>query len=399
MTKQTSTGSAFEIPFAERLSRLGTETAFVVLAKAKALEAQGRDIVHLEIGEPDFDTPRHIIEAGARALREGYTHYTAAAGMPDMREAVAKYAGELRGMTFDPEQVVITPGAKPIMYYLITLLVDKGDEIIYPNPGFPIYESVINFVGGKAVPIQLRMENDFRIDIGELREKISDKTKLIILNSPQNPTGGVLTRADLEAIAEAAIKHNVMVFSDEIYSKIVYDGRHESIASLPGMSDRTVILDGMSKTFAMTGWRLGYGIMPVKLAQAVTRLQTNIVSCTAAFTQRIIPAALFGPQNEPEQMVAEFRRRREIIVEGLNAIPGISCVRPAGAFYAFPNVGELGIPSSELESRVLNEAGVAVLSGTSFGRFGEGFLRLSYANSVEKIRLALDRLKDFVAGL
>lgn len=392
-------GPAYEIRFAERMSRLGTETAFVVLAKAKALEAQGRDIVHLEIGEPDFDTPENIIEAAVGALRDGYTHYTAAAGMPDMREAVARYAGDLRRLTFNMENVVITPGAKPIMFYAILALVNEGDEIIYPNPGFPIYESVINFMGGRAVPIQLRMENDFRLDIDELLGKITDRTRLIIINSPQNPTGGVLTRADLEAIAQAAIEHDIMVFSDEIYSKIIYDGAHESIASVPGMTDRTVILDGMSKTFAMTGWRLGYGIMPVKLAEAVTKLQTNCASCTAAFTQRIIPEALFGPQDKPQEMVAEFKRRREVIVNGINDIPGVTCLRPAGAFYVFPDVKEWGLSSSVLEDRILNEAGVAVLSGTSFGAFGEGFLRLSYANSVKNIQTALARIRDFAARL
>lgn len=396
MTEPKLANPVFEAPFARRMSRLGTETAFVVLAKAKALEAEGKNIVHLEIGEPDFDTPSNIVAAAITALREGYTHYTPAAGMPDMREAVAKYAGEMRGLSFTPDNVVITPGAKPIMFYAIMALVDDEDEVIYPNPGFPIYESVISFIGGRPVPIQLRMENNFRMDIDEFLRLITDRTRLIIINSPQNPTGGVLTKEDLEAIAKAAIERDIMVFSDEIYSKTLYDGKHESIASLPGMAERTIILDGMSKTFAMTGWRLGYGIMPSKLAEAVTRLQTNCASCTAAFTQRVIPEALFGPQDEPQKMVAEFKRRRDVIVDGLNEIPGFTCLRPAGAFYVFPDVRELGLPSSVLEDRILNEAGVAVLSGTSFGHFGEGFLRLSYANSVENIRNALRRLRDFV---
>jgi len=396
MTEPKSANPARGVAFARRMSRLGTETAFVVLAKARALEAKGKNIVHLEIGEPDFDTPSNIVAAAITALREGYTHYTPAAGMPDMREAVAKYAGEMRGLSFAPDNVVITPGAKPIMFYAIMALVDDGDEVIYPNPGFPIYESVIDFIGGRPVPIQLRMENNFRMDIDEFLRLITDRTRLIIINSPQNPTGGVLTREDLTAIAEAAIERDIMVFSDEIYSKILYEGAHESIASLPGMAERTIILDGMSKTFAMTGWRLGYGIMPSKLAEAVTRLQTNCASCTAAFTQRVIPEALFGPQDEPQKMVAEFKRRRDVIVDGLNEIPGFTCLRPAGAFYVFPDVRELGLPSSVLEDRILNEAGVAVLSGTSFGEFGEGYLRLSYANSVENITTALHRLRDFV---
>lgn len=387
----------YQIPFADRMARLGTETAFVVLAKAKALEAEGREIVHLEIGEPDFDTPENIIEAAVNALRGGYTHYTPAAGMTDMREAIATYTGQTRGIACGPENVVITPGAKPVMFYAILALVNRDDEVIYPNPGFPIYESVINFIGARPVPIQLRMENDFRMDIDELLGKITPRTRMIIINSPQNPTGGVLTAADLEAIADAAIKHNIVIFSDEIYSRIVYDGAHESILSIPGMAERTILLDGMSKTYAMTGWRLGYGVMPAKLADAVTRLQTNCASCTAAFTQRIIPEALFGPQDKPQQMVAEFKKRRDVIVDGLNEIPGISCLRPAGAFYVFPNVKKLGLTSNELENRILQEAGVAILSGTSFGAFGEGFLRLSYANSIKNIQLALSRLRDFVS--
>ena len=399
MTHHQSGGPAFEIPFAQRMARLGTETAFVVLAKAKALEAQGRSVIHLEIGEPDFATPGNIVEAGIRALRDGHTHYTAAAGMPDIRETVARYSGEFRGLKFAPEQVVITPGAKPIMFYTIMALINEGDEVINPDPGFPIYGSVINFVGGRPVPLRLRMENEFRMDVDELLGLITPRTRLIIINSPQNPTGSVLTRQDLEALAQAAVKWNIMVLSDEIYSRILYEGTHVSIASLPGMTERTIILDGMSKTYAMTGWRLGYGVMPRKLADAVTRLQTNVVSCTAAFGQRAIPEALFGPQDEPAHMVAEFKRRRDVIVEGLNKISGFRCLRPAGAFYAFPDVRQLGLSSSVLEDRILNEAGVAVLSGTSFGSFGEGFLRLSYANSIENLRTALDRLNEFAARL
>ncbi len=384
---------------AHRMSRLGTETAFVVLAKAKALEAQGREIVHLEIGEPDFDTPPNIIEAAVTALRSGYTHYGPSAGLSELRAAIATDAGRVRGMTFRPEQVVVTPGGKPIMFYVITALIQEDDEVIYPNPGFPIYESMINFVGGKAVPIPLREENDFRLDVHELASLITPRTRLIIINSPQNPTGGVLTRDDIAAIARLAVTHDIPVLSDEIYRCILYEGEHVSIASFPGMAERTIILDGHSKTYAMTGWRLGYGIMPEDLAAHVSRLQTNAVSCTASFTQRAGIEALTGPQDAVIRMVAEFRRRRDLIVSGLNKIKGIRCRLPKGAFYVFPNITGTGRSSSFLADYLLDEAGVAVLSGTAFGAYGEGFLRLSYANSIPNIEKALERIGRALAKL
>lgn len=378
---------------AERMNRLGTESAFEVLARAKALEAQGRQIIHLEIGEPDFDTPAHIIEAGVKAMRAGHTHYTPAAGVPELRRAIARHIGHSRGIEVRPEQVVVTPGAKPIMFFTILALLQPGDEAIYPNPGFPIYESMINFVGAKPVALPLREEKAFRFDGDEFRSLISDKTRLIILNSPQNPTGGVLTRADLELVAETIRDREIMVLSDEVYNQMLYDDQqHVSLASLPGMADQTVLLDGCSKTYAMTGWRLGYGVMPVWLAEHIGRLMVNSNSCTAAFTQQAGIAALEGPHDAVRAMVDAFRERRQVIVEGLNRIPGFRCVAPAGAFYAFPNVTETGMPSKELGRYLLEEAGVAVLDGDCFGRYGEGYLRLSYANSVENIRLALERI-------
>jgi len=384
---------------AGRMQRLGTETAFVVLARAKALEAQGRDIVHLEIGEPDFDTPPNIVARAVAALQQGETHYGPAAGKPEVRRAFAEYIARDRGLDVGPDNVVVTPGGKPIMYFVMTALADEGDEVIYPNPGFPIYESVINFLGAKAVPLQLSEAKDFSFDIADLERLISDRTKLLILNSPQNPTGGVLSGADLDAIARLAVKHDFWVLSDEIYSKIIYEGTHESIATRPGMLERTVILDGHSKTYAMTGWRLGYGVMPKELADAVAKLQTNCNSCTASFTQLAGVEALTGPQDAALAMVAEFRARRDLLVEGLNAIPGISCRKPHGAFYVFPNVSQLGRKSSEIESLLLDKYGVAALSGTAFGRFGEGYLRFSYANSQPQIRKALERVRAMSADL
>jgi len=382
---------------AKRMERLGTETAFEVLARAKALEAEGRDIVHLEIGEPDFDTPQNIIDKAVEALRSGYTHYGPAAGMPDVRKVFAEHIARDRGIDVGPDNVVIVPGGKPIIYFPLTALVDPGDEVIYPNPGFPIYESVINFLEGKAVPLKLSEEKDFSFDIDDLRALANDKTKMLIINSPQNPTGGMLSSDDLDAIAELAVKHDFWVLSDEIYSKIIYEGTHDSISTRPGMLERTIILEGHSKTYAMTGWRLGYGIMPVALAAAVAKLQTNCTSCTAAFTQIAGAEALTGPQDAAEAMVAEFKVRRDMLVEGLNAIDGISCKKPRGAFYVFPNISELGLTSKEVEERLLDEFGVAALAGTSFGAFGEGYLRFSYANSQENIRKALERFADFAA--
>jgi len=384
---------------AQRMSRLGTETAFEVLARAKALEAQGREIIHLEIGEPDFDTPAHIKAAAVRALEEGYTHYTPAAGIPALRETIADYIRRTRGIPVGPENVVVVPGGKPIMFFTILALVEEGDEVIYPNPGFPIYESMIHFVGGHPVPLRLRMENEFRVDVEELARLITPRTRMLILNSPANPTGGVLTREDLAAIAELCLKHDLIVLSDEIYSRILYEGEHISIASFPGMLERTIILDGFSKTYAMTGWRLGYGVMPEPLAEAVTRLMINSNSCTAAFTQMAGIAALTGPQDDVDRMVAAFRERREVMVEGLNRIPGFRCLKPRGAFYAFPNIEGTGMSSRELASYLLEEAGVAVLSGTAFGEYGEGFLRLSFANSVENIQKALERIEKAVRRL
>lgn len=384
---------------ADRMSRLGTETAFEMLARARALEAKGQHIIHLEIGEPDFDTPANIVEAGVKALREGWTHYGPSAGLPELQAAIVKESAEIRGVEHAPSQVVITPGAKPIMYYVIIALVNEGDEVIYPNPGFPIYESMINFVGGVPVPVPLREEREFRFDIDDLRAKVNDRTRLIILNSPQNPTGGVLTKEDLEEVARLAIKHDAAVMTDEVYRRIIYAGEHHSIASLPGMLDRTIILDGFSKTYAMTGWRLGYGIMPADLAPHISRLMTNSNSCTASFIQKAGVEAITGPQAEPQRYVEEFKRRRDVIVDGLNDIPGFSCLRPQGAFYVFPNITGTGKSSSEMAEHLLYDGGVAALSGTAFGEYGEGYLRLSYANSVENLQLALERIRGAVAKL
>lgn len=387
------------IRLAERISRLGTETAFEVLAKAKALEAKGKEIIHLEIGEPDFDTPRNIIDAAVNALHHGKTHYNPAPGIPELREALAEDMSRRRGIHIQPQQVVVTPGAKPIMFFTILALANEGDEVMYPNPGFPIYESVINFVGAKAVPYPLREEREFSFDVNEFLSLVTKKTKLIILNTPQNPTGGVLTLEDLKAVAEVAQKNDIYILSDEVYMNIIYEGEHHSIASLPGMQERTVILDGFSKTFAMTGWRLGYGAMPVELAEKVVLLEINSNSCTATFTQYAGVEAIRGPQHEVQRMVAEFKQRRNVIVDGLNAIEGISCLRPHGAFYVFPNIKQLGVDGKEFADLLLEKFGVAVLSGTAFGKYGHGYLRLSYANSVSNIRKALERIESAVASL
>jgi len=385
------------IEFAERMSRLGTESAFEVLARAKALEAQGKEIVHLEIGEPDFDTPDNIREAAVKAIWDGYTHYGPAHGLPELREAIARVVSKDKGIDVSPDEVVVTPGAKPIMFFAMLALVNEGDEVIYPNPGFPIYESVIEFLGAKAVPLKLEEQREFCFDAAELAKLVSPRTKMIIINSPQNPTGGVLSKEDLEAIADVARKNNIWVLSDEVYSKILYEGEHISIAALPGMREHTIILDGYSKTYAMTGWRLGYGIMPKELAAALTQLQINATSCTSSFTQVAGIEGITGDQSAAIRMVEEFKRRRDVIVDGLNRIPGIKCLKPKGAFYVFPNIEELGMTSAELSDLLLNEAGVAVLPGTAFGKYGEGYLRLSYANSVENIRKALDRIEKVVA--
>lgn len=382
---------------AQRMSRLGSETAFEVLARARALEAQGRHVIHLEIGEPDFDTPPHIVEAGIQALRHGHTHYTPSAGIPALRQAIARHIGRTRDIDVQPEQVVVTPGAKPIMFFAILALLQQGDEAIYPNPGFPIYESMINFVGARPVALPLREEKEFRFDADEFRSLVTDRTRLIILNSPQNPTGGVLTDDDLKAVADMARERDIVVLSDEVYERIRYDGRHTSIAALPGMPARTILLDGFSKTYAMTGWRLGYGVMPVDLAERVNRLMVNSNSCTAAFSQQAGIAALEGPQDDAARMVAAFRERRDLIVAGLNRIPGFRCALPPGAFYIFPNVQGTGQSSRELADHLLQSAGVAVLDGGTFGCHGSGYLRISYANSIENIQLALERIANAVA--
>ena len=378
---------------ATRMGRLGTETAFEVLVRAKALEAQGRDVVHLEIGEPDFDTPANVVEAGCAALRGGWTHYGPSAGQPELRQVIAKYINRSRGTGYRPEQVVVTPGGKPIMFFVILALLDAGDEAIFPDPGFPIYQSMIDFVGATAVPIPLREEREFRLDVEELAGLITPRTRFLIINSPANPTGGVLDRGDLEEIARLAVEHDLVVLADEIYSEILYEGEHVSIATMPGMVERTVILDGFSKTYAMTGWRLGYGLMPDELAAAVNRLMVNSVSCTASAVQRAGIEALTGPQDDVRKMVEAFRRRRDLVVEGLNRIPGVRCVLPKGAFYVFPNITGTGMKSKPFADMLLEEHGVAALSGTAFGAHGEGYLRLSYANSEENLVKALERIE------
>jgi aspartate/methionine/tyrosine aminotransferase len=382
------------VELASRMQRLGTETAFEVLVRARALEAQGRDVVHLEIGEPDFDTPENIVDAGARALHDGWTHYGPAAGQPDLKEAIANYINTSRGTAFDPDSVVVTPGGKPIMFFVMLAMLEAGDEAIYPDPGFPIYRSMIDFSGAKAVPSPLREENAFRIDIDELASLMNERTKLLIINSPANPSGGVLERADLEAIAELAVRHDVTVLSDEIYSELLYEGEHVSIATMPGMADRTIILDGFSKTYAMTGWRLGYGLFPQGLAAPISKLMVNSVSCTSMAVQRAGLEALTGPQDKVTEFREAFRGRRDLIVSGLNAIDGISALEPKGAFYAFPNITGTGKTSREFADLLLDEYGVAGVAGTSFGDAGEGYLRLSYANSEQNIQKALDRIGE-----
>jgi aspartate aminotransferase len=383
----------YELQLAARMSRLGTETAFEVLNKARALERQGKKIVHLEIGEPDFDTPGNVVEAGVDALRKGWTHYGPSAGLPELRQAIAEYVSRTRGVKVSSDEVVVVPGGKPIIFFTILSLIDEGDEVIYPNPGFPIYESMIRYVGGHAVPIQLREENDFCLDVNELASLISGRTKLIILNSPQNPTGGVLPRRDIERIAGAIGDRNVMILSDEIYSRLLFDGaQHFSIMSVPGMQERTILLDGFSKTYAMTGWRMGYGVMRADLATHITRLMTNSNSCTASFTQVAGIEALRGDQSSVDRMRDEFQRRRDVFVAGLNKIKGFSCRMPKGAFYVFPNITKTGWKSKLLADALLEQAGVAALSGTSFGEFGEGYLRFSVANSLENLEEALIRL-------
>ena len=380
---------------ATRMERIGIETAFEVLVRARALEAQGRSIVHLEIGEPDFETPLHVREAAKRAIDEGWTHYGPTQGQPELREAIARHISETRGIQVGPQHVCVVPGGKPIIFFPILALVQEGDEVIYPNPGFPIYESMIRYAGGVPVPVPLVEERGFCFDLDVFRSRLSDRTKMVILNSPQNPTGGVICREDLAEIANLVRERDLMVLSDEIYSRIFYGEPPVSITAFPGMLEKTIILDGFSKTYAMTGWRMGYGVMPEWLVDAVNKLMVNSNSCTASFTQRAGIAALTGPQDDVERMVAEFRRRRDAFVAGLNTIPGFHCVAPEGAFYAFPNITGTGLKSKELADRLLNEAGVAGLSGTSFGEYGEGYLRFSYANSLENLMDAVERIRKW----
>jgi aspartate/methionine/tyrosine aminotransferase len=382
------------------MERLGTETAFSMLAKAKALEAQGREIIHLEIGEPDFDTPSHIVEAGCRALREGQTHYTPTAGIPELRAAIADDVASSRRIAVDPKQVVVTPGGKPIMFFTILALVDEGEEVLMPNPAFPIYESMVNFVGGRPVFVPLRQENEFRFDLDEFHAGLSERTRMVILNSPANPTGGVLTAEDIGRLAEILRERpDVFVLTDEIYSRLLYEGSFASIASEEGFAPdgRTIILDGFSKTYAMTGWRLGYGVMPEWLAEQVVKLQVNSNSCTNAATQYAGLEALAGPQDSVERMLLEFRARRDLIVSGLNELLVVECIPPQGAFYAFPRVAGTCHPAGCLADLLLDEAGVACLAGTAFGQYGEGHLRFSYANSRENISRALERMGEVLS--
>jgi aspartate aminotransferase len=384
---------------AERMQRLGTETAFDVLVRARALEAQGRDVIHLEIGEPDFDSPAPVIAAGQAALAAGETHYGPATGLPELRRAIADWLARTRGITVEAERVVVTPGAKPIMFFAALALLEPGDEAIVPDPGFPIYESMVRFAGATPVSWPLREANDFRPDVAELQRLLTPRTRLLILNSPQNPTGGVLTGADLDAIADTVRGRGTVVLSDEIYGQMVYEGVHESIATRPGMLDQTIVLDGFSKTFAMTGWRIGFGVLPPALVPHFDRLIVNSVSCTAAFTQRAAGAALTEGWPASKTMLAEFRRRRDFIVPALNSIPGVTCRTPAGAFYVFPNVSGLGVSAEAFADRLLQEYGVAALAGTAFGAAGGGHLRLSYANSLENLKRAVKRIAACAADL
>ena len=385
---------------ASRMNLLGTETAFEVLSRARNLEAQGKQIVHLEIGEPDFDTPSHIVDAGVQALKDGYTHYGPTPGLPQLREAISENSRKVRGLNTDPNSIVVTPGAKPIMFYVILALSEPGMEVIYPNPGFPIYESMIKFSGAKPVPMQLLEESGYHPDLNDLKSKVNDKTSLIILNSPENPCGSALSAEELDTIADIVKQHpNLYVMADEIYKDILYQGEHSSIAAIEGMQDRTIILDGFSKSYAMTGWRLGYGIMPLELVPHIVKLAVNSVSCAASFSQIAAIAALEGSQEEVLGMAQEFSESKTLIVEGLRSSKGIRCPEPEGAFYVFPNISETGLSSNDFEDRALNEAGVALLAGSAFGEFGEGYVRLSYANSKENIEIAINNLDKFVNSL
>ncbi|MGK7924128.1 MAG: pyridoxal phosphate-dependent aminotransferase [Spirulina sp.] len=385
--------------FATRMNRLGTESAFEVLAKAKQLEALGREIIHLEIGQPDFPTPPHICKAAFQAMQEGYTGYTPAAGLLVLREAIAEHISQTRGIDVHPDEVVVTPGAKPIIFFTILALVNAGDEVIYPDPGFPTYQSVIDFVDGKAIALPLVEAENFRFRQEDLENIVSDRTRLLILNSPHNPTGGFLEKDDLQAIAHLAQKHNFYILADEIYSRLLYDASHQSITSISDMKERTILIDGYSKTYAMTGWRLGYGVAEKSIAKKIEKLMINSNSCTCAFTQIAGVEALRGSQDSVMQMREEFKKRRDVIVTGLNQINGVRCLKPAGAFYVFPNVQDLSLDCQTLANYLLEEGGVALLPGTAFGEFGAGYLRLSYANSLEKIQEALERLKNAIEKL
>jgi aspartate aminotransferase len=379
---------------AERMSRIGVESAFDVLVRARALEAQGKSVVHLEIGEPDFPTPAHIVDAAKQALDSGWTHYGPTQGLPELREAIAAQVSRTRGIQVGPEHVSVVPGGKPIIFFPMLALLEPGDEVIYPNPGFPIYESMINFLGAKAVAMPLEESRGFSFDLDLFRDRLTDRTKMVILNSPQNPTGGVIPREDLKALAEMLVDRDVIVLSDEIYSRIYYGNEAPaSITSFPGMIEKTIILDGFSKTYAMTGWRMGYGVMPTWLVEAVNKLMVNSNSCTASFTQRAGVAAVNGPQDCVESMVAEFHRRRDAICKGLNEVPGFRCPIPGGAFYAFPNVTGTGMGSKELADLLLYDAGVSCLNGGCFGQYGDGYIRFSYANSLENLEEAVRRIK------
>ena len=378
------------------MSRLGTETAFEVLAKAQKLEAQGKNIIHLEIGEPDFETPENIVRAGCKALQDGFTSYNPSQGYGDLRDVVAKEISKSRGIEASGDNIVITPGGKPIMFFVIMALIESGDEVLYPNPGFPIYESMIEFCGGTAVPMQLHGDKDFNINVEEVKKQITPNTKLMIINSPNNPCGSIIGKEELSELAILARENDILILSDEIYIRFLYEGVHRSIATFPGMMDRTIILDGFSKTYAMTGWRIGYGLFPEELVEPVSRLVTNSVSCTASFTQIAAAEALVGSQDKSSAMVEEFKKRRDIVVAGLNEVEGIECATPKGAFYAFPKVDGTGMSSAEFSNKLLEEAGVAVLAGESFGRYGSGYIRLSFANSTENLQDAIYRIKQFV---
>ena len=381
---------------AKRMNRLGTETAFEVLAKAQKLEAQGKNVIHLEIGEPDFNTPENIISAGQNALSNGFTSYNPSPGYGDLRDVIANEINTSRGINVSGENVIVTPGGKPIMFFVMLALIENGDEVLYPNPGFPIYESMIEFCGGTAVPMKLHGDRDFNIDIKEVSNQITSKTKLMIINSPNNPCGSILGDTELEELANLAKENNILVLSDEIYSRFLFEGEHNSITTFPDMLSQTIILDGFSKTYAMTGWRIGYGVFPKNLVEPISRLVTNSVSCTASFTQQAAIEAISGSQKEPNLMVQEFKKRRNLIVDGLNSIPGFNCAMPKGAFYAFPSISGTGFSSGVLANRLLEEAGVALLAGECFGKYGEGFLRISFANSEKNLNEALSRIETFI---